>query len=718
MENRQLIVNGVSLDFLSDDEPIPLILQANNIANITQLNGSGSKQFRLANTAKNRLTLGFPDDVTITTDQIYSQSNAKYIVEGIEVVQNGLLEVQYFKENAIECLLLFGNIDFLDKLGGQIYDMGDSTTQWTNYGQTLVFKPYDHYWTVSNAAYSQKKTSGWIWPIINYGDISTVAPFSGHINVRNIRPAFFLHTAIELLIQSTGYQIDYQQSCLYNDPIFANLYQKILIPYSSNDFEHGTDYQNTPDNLGASFTKGLDQVISNPRVPLQPDGYPFEGIITFQPGNVYTATQVVSFTAELVYNIYMRGKIGSSQPANVQIIFKVLPSGGVPTDFASNSHYLDQNSTRVNNGGDGANKTCEEEFINQKITQQITLNPGDQFYVDYHINNIGQGPYDTYAIFRHGATLNIVTSEKTVLWSQLIQCERILPNVGQIDFLKDTLQTFGLILISNPNNSKIIFTSFKTVVNNIPNALDWSTKLKDVGKQNNFRLDNYCQVNYLRYQYDSSIPINNMPMYFADDSIPIDDKTLNPNQITQTLFQSIYSPSINVPYIGGTMTQISSPTDTSEFAVGGQPRILIDQKVDLSSAGTGGNSLTVIFSDGDPGFETETIAINDVISVPYFYKIDAPNLGNNAASHLAWKDMPGLGNSVLKGLKSTYYTEFINILKKTKVIIGFFMLTPADIQDFDFRIPIFVYQFGGYFYVNKIDSWVKGIPTKVELIRL
>ena len=46
------------------------------------------------------------------------------------------------------------------------------------------------------------------------------------------------------------------------------------------------------------------------------------------------------------------------------------------------------------------------------------------------------------------------------------------------------------------------------------------------------------------------------------------------------------------------------------------------------------------------------------------------------------------------------------------------MLTPRDIAGLDLLIPIYLAQHNAYFYINKIDSWRKGQPCKIELVKL
>jgi hypothetical protein len=79
--------------------------------------------------------------------------------------------------------------------------------------------------------------------------------------------------------------------------------------------------------------------------------------------------------------------------------------------------------------------------------------------------------------------------------------------------------------------------------------------------------------------------------------------------------------------------------------------------------------------------------------------------------------MPGTGSPLL-GLKTLYYPELEKILTNSKKVVCYFLLSPRDILDLDLLVPIYLQQDGAYYYINKIDSWRKGQPTKVELIKL
>jgi hypothetical protein len=46
------------------------------------------------------------------------------------------------------------------------------------------------------------------------------------------------------------------------------------------------------------------------------------------------------------------------------------------------------------------------------------------------------------------------------------------------------------------------------------------------------------------------------------------------------------------------------------------------------------------------------------------------------------------------------------------------MLSPRDILELNLLIPVYLEQDSAYYYINKIDSWRKGQPVKVELVKL
>ncbi len=685
-QNLRLFLNSKEVD-LSANSDIAFTFQINNLADVQNQSGNTTNEFQLPLTQRNRAILGFPDDIISTTKLPYTRFSAKFIQNGYEIIPNGLAFIDRVENKIAFVAVVSGNFDFFDTISGQIYEMGDSTSIITDYGKNLVWKPYDHTWSVANAAGSQTKTSGWIWPVVDYGDINQT-DFTKPLNVRNMRPGFFIHTYIELLCQSAGYSIDTDRSSLMKDP----LYKQLIAQFSNSSFDHGSDFQNTPDLVdGFSTVMGTRTLIDNT--------VHYNGVIHFNPnglydGTFYNNTKNISGTVYLNFDATLIGILGTSKPSVAHIYLTArLRSDGSVTALASIDLSLDNNATII----DKFTHLASEQFLNQKLAFDVELTPDIQLYIGYSIDHSSS----TTFIMNAGATLSFVVDTTSVLWSQTIQCERIMPDVAQKDLLKCILQKFAIVCQSNNITRKVTFASFRDIYANKPIAKNWTEKMLDMGDQNYFALGNYDQINWMRYQYDDSIPAASMPKYFADDKIIIDNETLNPQNPQENLIDSLFSPTINRPYLGGTIAKISSPNNTDAFSVGNQPRILVDHKLNLQTIGQ-----TVTFADNDPGFITEQVTVNDIISVPYFFK---PAGDYN----LCFCDKDGQ-----PGLRTTYYKEVERILTYTKKIVRFFMLTPRDIHELDMLIPVYVQQLGGYFYINKIDSWKKGQPTKVELVRL
>jgi hypothetical protein len=690
MNDLQLYINDQQVD-LSDDSPIALTFQINNLAEVKNQQGNTSNQFKLPLTQRNRQILGFPDDVAFTTALPYSYYDARIIQDGLEIVPYGIAQLNTIEQNTASITVLSGNVDFFDAIEGKMYDMGDSTTP---YGAKQPFKPFQHKWTVENAAKSQVKTEGWIWPVVDYGSLVYQITGDNEINVRNLRPGFFIKTAIDLMLASNGYKAT---GSLLKNPV----YPLLIAQFSNDNFDHGSDYQNQPATNGISYYNGMDIFVSRKKNSGEEPGGPiiFPNLQS-DPNNhyingKYTARETITVDATLTIPTFHFHGSGGDNKSDVEISIVLdtpgqerITMGIKKFDFSDGFDEYDHNTSGK---GLKVNKTYTGTVI---TAPDIELAEGQQLSVEYDFH--GAAPYD-FTLYA-GAKFEVAVQNQKVLYGQDVQCERIFPDISQKDLLKDTLQRFGVICQTDNTTRTINFASFKDIVGNIPNAKNWTGKCLDQGKTVSFQLGGYAQVNNMKYKTDDNV----LPKSFADAQIKVADKTL---PATADLFESQFAPTLNRPYIGGTIAQIKMIDDTSDdnsFSIGVTPRILIDNKLPLAGK-------TIKFTDGDAAND---MFVNDFISAPYFYKPDGEH-------NLCFTDMPGNGQGkMLPGLKTLYYPELEKILQQTKKVVRYFLLTPRDILDLDLLIPVYLEQDSCYYYINKIDSWRKGQPTKVELVKL
>jgi hypothetical protein len=687
MEQLQLYINDQLAD-LSDDSPIALTFQINNLAEVKNQQGNTSNQFKLPLTQRNRQILGFPDDVAFTTNLPYDYYQARIIQDGLEIVPYGIAQLNTIEQNSASITVLSGNVDFFDAIDGKMYDMGDSTTP---YGVNKPFDKYQHKWNVENVAKSQIKNNGWIWSVVDYGNMVYNPVGDNAINVRYLRPGFFIKTAIDMMLASNGYK---GTGSLLSNPV----YPLLIAQFSNGTFEHGTDYQTQPDALGMLAYTNSDQHALHTAVS-DPYG---KGVFKFNSinsdpkqqfdGSAFTSTQI--FTGEVLVTIpefYFRGRKNNDHPSFLNIyIYLQTPDADLQISMLT---YDLETWTRVQ-GTSGGGLQGYNTFDSKTLSGEIDFIPGYKLTIRWEF--FGDEP-ESFIMYS-GASLSVKAANDTILFGQDVQCERIFPDISQKDLLKDVLQRFGIICQTDNTTRTINFASFKDIVGNMPISKNWTSKCLDQGKTVSFQLGGYAQVNNMKYKTDDNV----LPKGFADSQIKVADKTL---PATADLFESQFAPTLNRPYIGGTIAQIKMIDDTSDsndFSIGVTPRILIDYKLPL-----GGR--TIKFTDGDAANDK---FINDYISVPYFYKPDG-------AYNLSFADMPGVGSDkTLPGLKTLYYPELEKILQQTKKVVRYFLLTPRDIMELDLLIPIYLEQDSCYYYINKIDSWRKAQPTKVELVKL
>jgi hypothetical protein len=692
MNQIQLYINDHLVD-LSDDSPIALTFQINNLAEVQNQQGNTSNQFKLPLTQRNRQVLGFPDDVATCTNLPYQKYEAKIVQDGLEIVPYGIAELNGIEQDTASITVLSGNVDFFDAIDGKLYDMGDSTSIWSNYGQNLVWKPYDHTWNLDNVALTQTKTDGWLYPVVDYGAIDATF-FETPINVQYQRPGFFIKTAIDLLLQASGYTA---VGSLLNDP----MYPLMIAQFSNGSFEHGSDYQNQIDDRGLSAKNLTGVVTNNTSGVIRWDNVLADNSHQLTEGNtVFKSIDQNPVTITVTFpQVNLFGRVTphpNSSKLTAYIYYRDPNYPGTPdtalTDFPfSFDSYGEQKPGNppgsdphgwIRNSGSGSDILGTQVIYNTVLSCQTTLPKGGSIYVAY--NWTGYTPHTANIL--PGVTIAIKSQNQVVQFGQTVQCERIFPDISQKDLLKDTLQRFGIICQTDNTSKTVSFNSLNDIVNNIPVAKNWSSKCLNQGKQVSFQLGNYAQLNYMQYKTDPNL----LPLQYGWSQIQVADQTLPANA---TLFESPFGPSFNRPYYGGSIAQITMIDNTSssmDFSIGVNPRILIDQKLNLMNIGK-----TVTFTDG-----TSNRYVNDFISTPYFYK-------------------PGGTYSLMfDDLRKKYYPALEKVLQQTKKVVRYIMLTPRDILELNLLIPVYLEQDSAYYYINKIDAWRKGQPTKVELIKL
>ncbi|PRY51521.1 hypothetical protein B0I27_107107 [Arcticibacter pallidicorallinus] len=648
---KELYIDGYLVDLNEKDNPIALTFAVNDLADIKNRVATGTNNFKCPGTENNRLIFGLSDMDAFTQNQPYRTLPARIIQEGIEIVPSGIAIIQSAGRE-FEVQVLSGLVDFVSIIDKK--KLSD-----------LVFP--EHTFNLTTVANSQTNTAighGYIYPIIDYG----LLPVNGNsIDVRNLRPAVFTLGLVTRILGSAGYT--------YEGGIFSDArLQNEILPFSKDSFDHTEEYVTRMEKYRVQAIvkalpgyEGTSVHYDNNQVkPI-----PFETEIIDKQnlwnGMEYTAPEKLVLSMEMSVNINM---IFAEDLSTFMV--QIFRSGAWVNVYESRLDYITEKD--INSFHDSRLKHTGDYPINagEKIRAGIRYDNSS-----HGTNNIGFFVVDSFITFE--------VKDKTVLYGQNVQLSSTLPDVTQLEFLKDWMQRYGLTPIVDNYRKHISFHWMSELYNNKPNAVNWTDKFVDPEDDNaEFTIGNYGQVNFGRYKVDDAVPSSLGVGQFAVNNLTLKSE--------ETPITSIYAATISVLRLTGReVAQINKvdPDETDDakkvYKIKTQPRVLISKNV----SGSG-----LIFTDG-----TNT-AGRATVSIPYFIK----------------EGFPGLS---FEELFSAYYTEVIEyMLKRVRKVTRYVRLNEIDISQLDFFVPVYDENEAQYYYINQIIDYIEGEPAKVELIRM
>lgn len=638
----QLYINDRLVDF-SDRTIISITKQINDIASIDKVKGDTTNSFKLPMTKNNLDILGLPGDVNFSAGFEYKKLKARYIEEGEELIPFGSATIDEVTD-VIDLKVIAGNIEFFDLIDGSIRD--------------LNLNAFNHSFNKANVLASMVNVTGFIYPIIDYGQLSKDGRL---VDARHLRPCFYVHTLIDAIFAHANHT---PLGDIFSDPDYLSEIIPLtseLKPPQGSDIGFGftatkaiaQDNSDAGDFFKVSFpdtsnsnanTGGKWDAVNNRYIFLKSGNVKFSGKFIVYGNNSTPATFTVRFVKNGdIYNSFAVGEVEVKYPDDGEITIE-----SENTLFFAGD-YVEVYARRDDKGW--------SDMQEVKAGSSITLTVGD---------------------FTYGSLLSIADS---------------LPDISMKDFIKSFMFRYGLIAETDNVKKNVTFRSFDDLQKNIPFAKDWSDKL-DVSKPEtiNFNIGNYCQHNYLRYKED-----DNVKKQFGDGDIFINDQTLDLKKDLFTLPFAASESVIRLKDFKLANVLMVDPTNTNtdgtvkmEFTLRPQPRILRVYRRGVVAPDA------IKLHEGDV---TVFTSLNNGIAVGYFY-------------------IPGLSNLDFPSLIATRYKQLNRTLTLTKRIGVSLRLTPTDIADFSHFIPVYIRKYGFNFYVNKINGYQEGDVTKVELIRL
>ena len=253
-----------------------------------------------------------------------------------------------------------------------------------------------------------------------------------------------------------------------------------------------------------------------------------------------------------------------------------------------------------------------------------------------------------------------------------------LPDITCEDVFFLLSRQWCLIPVVDEKNKVLKFYGFEEIYANKKKGLgsdgikDWSDKLDDREHKTAFRWNSYAQNNIIKYKEEDGIGDEELKIN-SEGSFVIEDYTLDREKV---LFE--------LPAGATQETTHNNQRMAIVDAGNGQPDIkakyLMAQK----------SSIEWIIEDEENNTQ---VTIND--------------------SFIAKFSPVGMDMFI-----NEYSTIENGLLKRARLVVEKLYLTPIDLIDFDHSIPVYLSKYAYCFYVNKINNYIPGRLTQVELIPL
>ncbi len=534
----------------------------------------------------------------------------------------------------------------------------------------LNLTAFDHTWdfTTIAAAINADKDSGYTYPLIDYGEFSannTLQIFSDQMF-----PAMFVLTLVESLLFDIGWKVD-------GEVTEHPLYKRMIVPFSGPAFVHNQTWvtdNTTTDTATVPFVFDDDP----PLLLIWVTAASTEITIATDPGE-YTVTVTLLFS--------------SVANAVKLILFK--------------------NSVEVGSiGFFGIGSVVNFTFI----VSELALEPGDVLEVQI------QAGLSSPVVTLENATIEIEPTLEIARGSE-IQMSSIMPDMKQSDFMRYIAFAFGAIFQANQLSKTLTISFFKSITDNVSNALDWSNKIDiSATKEVDFTqlLSNYAIQAIMTYAEDDNDAEliqyqDETGQRFGQGQFDIDNEHL---EGIKTIYESPFSSMININSFSNTMyiPQIRF-IENGERELTPAPKVAILSKnilVSKLSLDLYGHLRIIDDPDGYSG------TFEDLLSIPFcwFAKTAYIEEIDSILDSLPF-DQIQFPNMVGEPLKDRFLKPYEDILNEIKYLRAFVHLTEVDINALDFTVPVKIEFYKAYFYISKIVNFQgREKVTEVELVKI
>ncbi|GLB47766.1 hypothetical protein [Neptunitalea lumnitzerae] len=653
----EVFFNEQKLD-VDDATKISETKQINDFFEISDRQTSYTNTFKLPKTARNTTIFSghsIPGITSLTPYQLHKVSVCR---NGIPTIQNGL---GYLKEttDAYSLYVYSDVVDLFDTVADK--KLAD-----------LNLSMYNHTLTQSTFLDSFQRTSGYIYPMADYGKLD-----NGIVEWNYTVPAVFIKSLWDKIFQEAGFQYEY----------------KGRVPENNNPFNPfiTEEWQQLAITLDEGFSNDLDgdaqHILNLYRVDsvedfgvYMPTFFGYLALVQYPEGEVSkylqftTGTDVQGLHQYTNSEQYNRSRIRIQQDG----FYKIEIDGMLyNTHTDGMAMYVEQNGINICTViADVTDATATIGF-----SERLYLQQGDELFI-----KIVAVAKEKELYYGYNVNLNFFTDNTDIA----VNFGSYFQSISQKDFLKDIMWHFGLLCRRSGQTYEFIaieellspnayYSGYTLTANAI--YKDWSDKLHSINSLDT-RIGGYAQKNIFSYQYANS------NVSFADATLPVHDATLDTEKV---LIKRIYNAS----------------ESSSKVMNGVRLRKCTVYEKELEDDGT-------------------LKSVKKIKSKPYLVRIKKKQgtlLYKQAGAENYYSITTQIPYATFDELDWNFilpekYAAFANMLSYGKKYVVELLLNSADIHMLDFFKLVYLKQLGSLFYINKISNYSGDGFTKVELIQV
>ena len=674
--------NGYEALDLGDEAPA-MNYQIANLNELKDRQAAYSQRIKLPKTANNMRILGFLDSLAVVADAAYTPGPCKLLCEGARISPVGaVLYIDGIDEYAggfIDCQIVSNTVDLFTQLGDvDTEKMGDIV--------------WENVWTSDRILSDNESPDGVRrWPAVFTREGDPQGNSFPQLRVEGFQlvPCYRFSTMIEQLFAMYGYRVE---SDILDEDYMKSLYitaskitgdsdvtavftgERTGVPYP------GPEYGNTLMNsVKLASVSQVDMIGGTP---------------IFKSANDPVAK-------------WNEWRYYATQPGDYKLALNIHNSGSQPLDSTRRLHILATLTHAGYNSTDPQTKTIADYDI---PARGATVAPGEDWTQEIEAPAMNTGDYINFAILTYGGgavngDLSGYTTIDVTATVSLVH-EDAAPGIGsKFDYAQATglksykeivqafMQLFCVLVEVVPDDTFAADGLIGTVRlysmqelyrrRDAGRYMDWSRKLILDNERNvGFKLANYAQRNIIQMTDNTDDGTHDA------GSFTVNNLTL---ESEKTLFTIAIEAGRDATADGRTLAVV--PTLESEMET-------LDNIVDLVSTYKGCRAHLLRLDDKNT--VRLHLAPRDV-----FVKTNA-----------SWDYFPSAETVRMQELMDRDYTPVRRLMSHARTIRAYFNLSALDIAQLDLFTPVWVEKYGCFFYISKINNFIAGQPTQVELVKM